>query len=136
MDTKDRGVLTIETDSNNCKRVIFNPINGTVWLTKCELIELFGIYGQTVNACIDAIFKANVFHPEETCKCNLIASTGKSGIKYAPYEFNLMFIVAMAFRIDSENAEILRKWIISRMLIEKMVLLPMSIMNTQNYEWN
>ena len=136
MDMKDKGVLSIETDSNNRKKVIFSPVNGTVWLTKCELVELFGVYQQTINACIDAIFKADIFHAEEYCKCNLIASTGKRGIKYAPYEFNLMFVIAIAFRIDSENAEILRTWILSRMLVEKTVFPPLSIMNTQNYEWN
>lgn len=133
---KDKGTLRIETDNNNRKQVIFSPVSGTVWLTKCELIELFGVYQQTVNACIDAIFKVNTIHAEEYCKCNLIASTGKSGIKYDPYEFNLMFVIAMAFRIDSENAEILRKWIVNRVLVEKTVFLPLSIMNTQNYEWN
>lgn len=133
---KDKGILSIETDSDNRKKVIFYPVSGTVWLTKCELIELFGVYRQTVDACIDAIFKANVFHAEDNSKCHLIASTGKGGIKYDPYEFNLMFIIAMAFRVDSESAEILRKWIISRMLVEKTVFLPMSVMNIQNYEWN
>jgi hypothetical protein len=136
MDMKDKGVLIIEIGSNDRKRVIFNPVNETVWLTKCELVELFGVYRQTINACIDAIFKANTIHADEHCKCNLIASTGKGGIKYDPYEFNLMFVIAMAFRIDSENAEILRKWILSRMLVEKAVFLPMAIMTTQNYEWN
>lgn len=133
---KDKGFLSIETGSNDRKRVIFSPINGTVWLTKCELIELFGVYRQTVNACIDAIFQANTIHAEEYCKCNLIASTGKNGIKYDPYEFNLMFVISMAFRIDSENAEILRKWIVNRVLVEKTVFLPMSIIDIQRYEWN
>lgn len=136
MDTKDRGVLTIETDNDSRKRIIFNPVNGTVWLTKCELIELFGVYRQTVNACIDAIFKANAIHAEKYCKCNLIASTGKGGIKYDPYEFNLMFVTAMAFQMDSENAEILREWILNQILISKTVLLRIPITNIPNYGWN
>jgi hypothetical protein len=129
---KDKGILSIETNNNNRKKVIFSPVNGTVWLTKCELVELFGVYRQTVNACIDAILKANTIHAEEHCKCNLIA--GKGGIKYDPYEFNLMFVVVMAFRIDAENADILRTWILSRMLVEKTVFLPM--ISIQNFEWN
>jgi len=136
MATKNRGVLTIETDNNNRKKVIFHPVNGTVWLTKCELIELFGVYGQTVNACVDAIFKANVFHAEDHSKCHLTASKGKSGIKYDPYEFNLMFVIAMAFRIDSENAEILREWVVNQMFVSKMVLLRIPIANIPDYKWN
>ena len=136
METKDRGVLTIETDNDSRKRVIFNPVNGTVWLTKSELIELFGVYRQTVNACIDAIFKANIFHAEDNSKCHLIASKGKSGIRYDPHEFNLMFVIAMAFRIDSENAGILREWIMNQMLVSKTVFLRIPITNILNYEWN
>lgn len=136
METKDRGILTIETDSDNQKRVIFNPVNGTVWLTKSELIELFGVYRQTVNACIDAIFKANVFHAEDNSKCHLIASKGKSGIRYDPYEFNLMFVIAMAFRVDSENTGILREWILNQIPAQKSIFLQIPITNIPNYKWN
>lgn len=136
MDTKNKGVLTIETDRNNQKKVIFAPINGTVWLTKCELTELFGVYRQTVNAAIDTILKTGVPDVEETTEYHLIAKTGKNKIGYEPYKFNLVFVVAMASRIDSENAEVLRKWIISRMLLEKSVFLPILITTSPNYIWN
>jgi hypothetical protein len=115
--------------------VVFHPVNGTVWLSKCELIGLFGVYTQTINACIAAILKTEVFDPKEICKCHLIAQTGKNKIRYEPYEFNLVFIVAMAFRMDSENAEILRKWIIKQILMRN-VPLSVPIMNIQDYEWN
>ncbi len=132
MDTIDKGILAIETDENNCKRVIFVPVNGTIRLSKCELTELFGVYRQTINAVIEAILKTNVFKEEETGKCRLIVKTSKIKIAYEPYEFGLIFIIAMAFRIDSENAEILRKWVADKMLISK-ISLPINI---QNYGLN
>jgi len=44
METTDKGVLTIKTDNEYCKSVVFIPVNGTVWLTKSELIQLFDVF--------------------------------------------------------------------------------------------
>ena len=83
METTDKGTLRISTDNENHKSVMFNPINGTVWLRKCELIELFDVYRQTIDTCIQSICKTNIFDMKEVCKCNRIAKTGK--IDYEPY---------------------------------------------------
>jgi Virulence protein len=135
METIDKGTLMITIDENNCKSVLFNPVNGTVWLTKCELVELFGIYTQTINACINTISNANIFRMDEVCKCHLIAKTGKNTIRYDPYKFSLEFIIAMAFRIDSENSKLLRKWFLDEIIHSKAILLRI-LVNKQNYEWN
>ena len=133
MKTTDKGILKIETDNDNRKSIVFNPANGTVWLSKCELIELFDVYRQTVDACIQGICKANIFNMETVCKCNYIVKAGK--IEYDPYEFSLEFIIAMAFRINSANAKVLREFIIRKILRPKAVFLQMSIIN-QDYQWN
>lgn len=43
METTDKGTLKIRMDNECRKFVVFNPINRTVWMRKCELIELFFI---------------------------------------------------------------------------------------------
>ena len=134
METKNKGSLMIKMNRNGDKTIMFNPVNGTVWLTKSELIQLFDVYQQTINACIDMILKAGVFNIENVCKYNLIGNTTKNTIKYEVYEFNFEFIVAMAFRIRSENAEIFRKWIINQAFIkEKFLQIPAIV---QDYQWN
>ena len=133
MKLTDKGTLIIKTDDKNNKSVIFNPVNGTVWLKKCELIELFEVYRQTIDACIQSICKTNMFDMEEVCKCNRIVKTGK--IEYEPYEFSLEFIIAMAFRINSPNAKTLREWIVSEILRTKTVLLQIPVIY-QDYHWN
>ena len=133
METTDKGILTIRTDNENHKSVMFNPINGTVWLRKCELIELFDVYRQTIDAYIQSICKSNTFDMEAVCKCNRIVKTGR--IEYEPYEFSLEFIIAMAFRISSPNAKILREWAISEILRTKTVLLQTPVIY-QDYHWN
>jgi Virulence protein len=134
METTDKGALIIKTDNTNNKSIIFKPVNGTVWLTKGELIQLFDVYRQTINACINAVLKAGIFNIEDVCKYNLIADTTKNTIKYEAYEFNFEFIVAMAFRIRSENAEILRKWIINQVFVKERFLQAPAII--QDYQWN
>ena len=133
METTDKGILTIRTDNENHKSVMFNPINGTVWLRKCELIELFDVYRQTIDACIQGICKANIFDMEAVCKCNCIVKAGK--IDYEPYEFSLEFIVAMAFRINSPNAKMLREWTVNEILRPKTLLLQTPVIY-QDYHWN
>jgi len=134
MEIIDRGVLTIKTDNEYRKSVEFIPVNGTVWLTKGELIQLFDVYRQTINACINAVFKAGTFNIEDVCKYNLIADTTKKKIEYEAYEFNFEFIVAMTFRIRSENAEMLRKWIVNQVFVEERFLQIPAII--QDYQWN
>jgi len=133
MKLTDKGTLIIKTDDKNNKSVIFNPVNGTVWLKKCELIELFEVYRQTIDACIQSICKTNMFDMEEVCKCNRIVKTGK--IEYEPYEFSLEFIVAMAFRINSPNAKMLREWTVNEILRPKTLLLQTPVIY-QDYHWN
>jgi hypothetical protein len=133
METTDKGTLTIKTDNDNSKSVVFNPINGTVWLNKCELIELFDVYRQTVDVCIQGICKAKIFDMEVVCKCNLTHKNNK--IEYIPFEFSLEFIIAMAFRINSANAKILRQFFISKILCPKAVFLQIPAI-IQGYRWN
>jgi len=133
MNTTNKGILAIRTDDENHKSVVFNPVNGAIWLRKCELIELFDVYRQTIDACIQGIYKSNIYDMEKVCKCNCIVKAAK--IEYEPYEFSLEFIIAMAFRIKSANAQLLREWIISEALHPKAVFLQVSAID-QNYQWN
>jgi len=49
MTTTDKGTIQIEFDDNNQPKVIFKPVNGEIWLWNFELVELFGVYIQTIN---------------------------------------------------------------------------------------
>lgn len=109
---KDKGKLSIEPDYNNKPGVIFQPVNSTVWLRKAELPELFGVSIQKVNACLDAVLKENIIDVEESCKYELYVN--RKHIRYDIREINLEVIIAMAFRMDSPNAKILREWFIRR----------------------
>ena len=96
METKNKGSLMIKMNRNGDKTIMFNPVNGTVWLTKSELIQLFDVYQQTINACIDMILKVGVFNIEDVCKYNLIANT-TTNTKYTSSILNLLYLWLFVF---------------------------------------
>jgi hypothetical protein len=95
-------------------KVIFEPVNGTAWLHRAELAALFGVTAQTVNACMDALFKENLADRQEACKYDLYVSGNR--IRHDVREVRLDAVIAMAFRIGSPQAKILREWFIDRCL--------------------
>ena len=87
MATIQKGVLTIETDADNQKRVFFTPVNNTVWLTKDELLSLFETGYQYLHTCINDIVKNNSIDIEKTSKYHTIINTSRKKAKYELYEF-------------------------------------------------
>lgn len=134
MTTTDKGTIKIEFDDNNQPKVIFKPINGDIWLWNFELVELFGVYTQTINCAIDAVYKTNAYRPEETSEYDLYQSGNT--IKYDKRRFNLTIIIALAFRLDSWQAKLLRKWFIQKMLIGNSVIYYPITDIVQNFEMN
>lgn len=134
MTTTDKGTIKIELDDNNQPKVIFKPVNGDVWLWNFELVELFGVYTQTINCAIDAIYKTKAYRPEETCEYHLYQSGNT--IKYHKRRFNLTIIIALAFRLNSWQAKLLQEWFIQKLLIGNSVIYYPIMDITQNSEMN
>ena len=109
-----KGILRIDTDENNFLYVVFEPIDVTVWLRKSELPSLFNVNTQTVNSCLTSILKENIIDVKEACKYDLYVCGNR--IRHDVREVNLEVILAMAFRINSPQAKILREWFIGRCL--------------------
>lgn len=114
MKTTDKGRLTIKMDKNNNPQVLFEPINGTVWLRKAELPSLFGVRVQTIQACLNSILKEGIIDVEKTCKYELYVRGNR--VRYDVREVNLEVIIAMAFCIRSPQVEVFRGWFIQRCL--------------------
>lgn len=134
MTTTERGKLRLKTDDNNKHTIIFEPINGTVWMNKAELVELFGVYIQTINSHIEAMYRTKAFREEDTSKYDLYVSGNR--IKCDMREFNLEIIIALAFRIDSWQAKVLREWFINKMLQGNSIVGYPLLGGEQNYMSN
>lgn len=132
MKTIEKGILKIETNENQEAKVLFEPVNGVVWLSKSELPELFGVNLQTIHACVESIFKTKLFKEKEVSQYDLYVSGNR--IKYDMREFRFEVIIAMAFRIDSPKAKILREWCIGQCF--KPTLFDFPSDDQQNYSLN
>lgn len=89
-------------------RVTIRPIADGVWLTQSQIADLFGVFTAAVHANIRVILKSGVLHEEHVCR----RTRCRNGNIVERY--NLEMIVALAFRLKSENAEVFRRWIVER----------------------
>lgn len=113
-ENQNKGILRIEQGENSSYRIVFEPVDSTVWLRKVELPSLFDVSIQKINSCLNAILKEKTLNVQETCKYDLYA--GGNRIRYDVREVNLEVVIAMAFRIASPHAKLLREWFIRRCL--------------------
>lgn len=109
----DNGLLVIRIDGNNEMKVVFKPVNDTVWMDRNELCMLFGCYIKDIDRCLGEIFEKNMLRIEETCKFHIIA--GGRRISYDITAVNLNVIITMAFRLESPEARTLRMWFLEQL---------------------
>lgn len=96
-------------------RVTIRPSANGVWLTQAQIADLFGIFISAVNANIRAILKSGISDEDRVFR-RTRCHNGNLVERY-----DLEMIVALAFRIKSEKAEIFRKWIIERATTPEIV---------------
>ena len=89
-------------------RVIIRPVAGTVWMTKHQIADLFGCFVAKVTSNIPAILKSGVLNESRACRLHRYKDGG--GVEL----YNLEMIIALAFRIDTRNADIFRLWLMER----------------------
>jgi len=99
-----RGTITI----NDCG-VNINQVNGTVWMTRHEIADLFGVLISTADTNLRPIFKSEVFREADVCHTHRY--TGKNGMEQQTLVYNLEIITALSYRIKSKNTKIFREWI-------------------------
>ena len=89
-------------------RVTIHPATNGIWLTQSQIAVLFGVFIVAVNANIRAILKSGVLHEDRVIR-RTHCRNGNIVERYS-----LEMIVALAFRLKSENAEVFRRWIVER----------------------
>ena len=94
-------------------RVIITPANGTVWLTKHQIADLFECFTAKVIANIRAILKADIL--DERKVCHLHRYENNSSVEL----YNLEVIMVLAFRIKTHNAKVFREWLMKKAVQER-----------------
>lgn len=103
----DRGIITIgETGA------VIIP-TASVWMTKFEIADLFGVFSCDIRKAIRAIYKNKELKEADTMKY----IKQPDGISYDVY--NLEMIIAIAFKICSKETLLFRRFIINEICATK-----------------
>ena len=79
-----------------------------VWMSACEVADLFGVFSGKVNSHIKSIFKEGLFREDEVMR-RLLFKDGAVDL------YNIEMITMLSFRFASPQAKSFRKWIIRRL---------------------
>ena len=96
-----------------------------VWMTAMEIAVLFGTTAGSVNAGIKAIIKSDTLHDYEVCK---YVENGNGADVY-----NMEVVASLAFRLNTRNAAVLRKWLIRRATAPTRAAAPVIIQYKEGF---
>ena len=97
----ERGKLYIQEKENGKAEIVFEHVNGTVWLSLYEIGKLLGTYSVAISNHLRAMFKSGVLYEKECSYCLRYSNGGSVDL------YNLETIIALSFRIHSPNADLL-----------------------------
>ena len=102
-----REKITISEDG-----IITLPSNPTktIWMRDFDIAELLGVMLPTIKSNIRAILKSNVVAEDTTNGATLV------GRNILQDYFGLDMVMALAFRINSMNAQLFRDFVIQKMI--------------------
>lgn len=98
----NKEIVTIENG------VVSVPTSTEIWMTQHQLADLFQCFVGKINANVRAILKGGVLDEAKVCRTYHY----KNGNSVEQY--NLEMIIALAFRIRSYNADLLREWLMKK----------------------
>jgi len=90
--------------------IVFVPQSGEINMTVSEIASLFDVYVREIYNHAKAIMKSGVIQVDVSVPLIVIGNT------VMPDVYGLEMIVAFAFRIQSHNAEVFRKWLMRKMV--------------------
>lgn len=85
----------------------------SVWMSEMELVELFDVIAPTLRAAIRAVYKSGVLNHCEVER-HIRLTNG-----YYSETYSLPMVVAVAFRINTSNAVMVRKALLERLCLRK-----------------
>lgn len=109
IEISDNGNITIPSEVN---------------MTIAEIAELFGVFYQTTKREVRAIEKSSIAGGDLSSACIVEGNN-----IYSEY-YGLDMIIALAFRVQSSNADIFRGWVINKVIRSNVVTtLVLSLQN-------
>jgi hypothetical protein len=102
MDNKT-DLLIYQTEDGNTK-IDVKLENGTVWMTKKAIAELYQTTSQNITLHIKNVYEENELHQDSTCKEYLqVQIEGSREIKRSIKHYNLEMIISIGYRVRSHR---------------------------------
>lgn len=100
-----------------------------VWMSTCEIADLFGLFSGKINSHIKSIFKEGLLREDEVMRI-LFFKGGAVDL------YNLEMITMLSFRFASPHAKSFRQWIIGRVTEKKRTDPPLLVCYTKGGWYN
>ena len=97
-----RGVITINNG------VVGIP-TAPVWMMQEEIADMFNVYGRDIRGAINAVYKDGALSESDTMRYIMLDE------RRCIDAYSIEIIIAVAFRINSRECEIFRRYIMSRL---------------------
>lgn len=97
-----RGIITINNG------VVGIP-TAPVWMMQEEIADMFNVYGRDIRRAINAVYKDGALTESETLR--YIRLDERRSID----TYSIEMIIAIAFRINSRESEIFRRYMMNRL---------------------
>ena len=97
-----RGIITINNG------VVGIP-TASVWMMQEEIADMFKVYGRDIRRAINAVYKDGALTESETLR--YIRLDERRSID----TYSIEMIIAIAFRINSRESEIFRRYMMNRL---------------------
>lgn len=92
-----------------------------IWMTEIELAELFGVLVPMIRAAVKALYKSGIVRESETKRCIRLPNGNYADV------YNLEMIFALAFRLNSRHAAIIRRWLLHVATTRSRATVPIMI---------
>lgn len=92
-----------------------------IWMTEMDLAELFGVIVPTIWAEAKALYKSGIVRESETKRCIRLPNGNYADV------YNLEMIFALAFRLNSHHAAIIRRWLLHVATTRSRATVPIMI---------
>lgn len=104
--------------------VLIFPVNGNVWMSAHQIADLYDVFISAIASNVKSILKNGILSDDKVCRRH---STKTSIVEL----YSLDMVIALAFRLSSHNATVMRTWVLTRLTSES--ILPGLVMQSVIY---
>jgi Virulence protein len=104
----ETGYINITENDRHEFTVEAKLVNGTLWLTKHEIADLFNVFVSSIGNNFRSIFKSGLLQEENVTRIHKYENNGRQSEMTL---YNLEALIFVSYRIASFEARAFREWV-------------------------